>query len=1393
MENSNNLKWMCFSGLAQDYASWSTRFTAFLQTKSLFDTLMGTETVPQRPERLGENPNDEDRNRHARETQAYTDKLNDIEQRNNTVWCYLAMALDSTSLMLLRHDCVNLRGKGDGHKAWTLLQRRFRSDERTTVVSLMRQLSKLQLKEDEALHEYFIRAQELCSRIAESGENLSETLFNAMVLNGLPPRYEHFVVQESFNPATTFVELRTRLTNYEESRAQRHEGEEAQHIAMTAKRFRPKTQKTSHTGKGAESKQKASLGPCFCCGLEGHLARDCKKKEVTECYKCKKKGHIAKYCKAPNGSTSQSPTCLKADSLSSTSISDFVIDSGSTDHIVVERSWFQTYTKIENSVTNPDGGVTKVEGKGDVAIRATDTKGNSISLILQDALHVPGYRTNLVSVANMTRKGHEVLHTVDSSLLKLTNGSKFLLKQKGKLFFLSCTPETVEFSANYSSKTAESELWHKRLGHLNYRDVGLTANVKTMDVETPCEVCSLGKISKKPVSKLSDNRAKQTLERVHSDVLGPVNPSSINGFRYAVTFVDDFSRYANVKFLRYKSEVLEMFKEYIAEHGVPQILRSDNGTEYTSKDFRRLCVENKIKQEFTVPETPEQNGLAERFNRTVVEMARCMLIESGLPKSYWVRALDTAAQVRNIVVKENNGKSPFEMFWLRKPKMHNLKVFGCLAYVKNRKTSQSKFDPKAKKHVFIGYDRNSPGFLLQSIESRKTIVARNVIFDESKIPGLGDELQEISDDDFLCDLETIEEVSEDDRTKVPLLDPATKKSSDKQEVQEQNTGLAQPHETLPKSASIPKKPKKSVTFAGTKHVRYYRDSESQGTSEGQNPNNQLRKSDRKRSPPVRLNEVYTHNSELIDVPPEPLTYREAISSDDKNHWIDAMNKEIESLKDSDTWQLVEVSDDKNIVPGKWVYKVKTGANGEIEKYKARYVAKGFKQIEGLEYFETFAPTSKPETFRILLAIAAKQNFTLRQLDVKSAYLHPKIDEEVYLEQPEGYVQVSSTGKPLVCKLKKSIYGLKQAARNWYQELANFLKSENFERSKNDYCLFYKVSTSKTKLYILSWVDDLVIAGNDSTEIEELKSAFESKFKMDDRGELKWFLGMRIERKVDGITLDQELYAANILRRFGMDDCKPSKTPAETNLKLQAGVENAERCDPHLYRSLVGSLLFLAKQTRPDIMWIVNVLSRFMNSPTSAHWAAGKRVLRYLQHSKTLRLTYPSNTNLKLIGETDADWSGDVNDRRSTTGYYFKLGFSGGAISWQVRKQTTVSLSSCEAEYQGLSCAVQEAVFLRNLLEEIGYKQTEATEIGEDNQSCIKIATNPVMHKRSKHIDTKCHFIRERIEDKSVQLKYTPTDMMAADLLTKSLSLPKVEQHRRIILGEQISPSNVGKI
>ena len=1346
--DSQTIKWLVFNGKAENYPAWSTKFTAYMQTKGLYKALLGKEIIPEEIAPLAEDASNEQKTAWDAKVRERNKQIEEIQERNNTVWCHIALALDNNSLLYIRHDCLSSDGVGDGAKAWRLLQQRYSNVEKPTVVSLVRQISRLQLDENEKLSEYFIRAQELMSRLTEAGENISETLFNALVINGLPEKYEHFIVQESFNPAANFTELRTRLQNYDDSRLQRSQAEEDSATAMHS---------GNTSGNKGPSKPK---GDCFVCGYPGHFAKQCSKRNSAFCSKCKKRGHLPKACRSsskpttkPNSFSSYSQ-CMNSGTETSSGTgkpNHLIIDTGCTDHIVTKKELFENLQPCSiRNVKDPKGNLTPVEGVGDVPVKLHLKDGKEEEMILRNVLYVPTYEVNLLSVNRSVKFGHKFIFSESKAKLMLNHGPQVDLTKENGLFYLKITFQRSSASypttCNTSKATIKGDinLWHQRLGHLNKDDVKRTIGCED-NLKEVCETCALGKQTSKPVPKETQNKSQKPLELVYSDILGPFEVPSLNGSRYAITFVDEYSKYSVVKFMSKKSEALEKFKEYVAESGSPRRLRTDNGAEYTAKKFTDYCRDSKIKQEYTVPETPQQNGVAERFNRTLVEMGRSLLIQAKLPKRYWVRALSTAAHIRNLTVTANSqGKSPFELFTGKPPRRNHLRVFGCTAYVMKRKINLRKLDSRSVKAKFIGYDDRSTAYILQEFDSKKVIKARNVIFRESEIQSFSaKETISLENPNLVSpNMDFDDDRSKDEDTKIPVQGGVGENNAAIPVVQNQFEVEGDPNEN-----EVP-----------------------------------LPRGSRNRRPPERYGLPYTFNTTKEDVQ-EPKSYNEAVNSPQAENWRKAMQTEYNSLMDNNTWTLVNEPEDQQVLPGKWVYKVKYGADGQVDKLKARYVAKGYAQVEGLDFFDTYAPTCKPETFRILLATAAQKDLQLGQMDVKSAYLHSNIEEEIYLEQPQGFVKKANSGQKLVCKLNKSIYGLKQAAKNWYEALTSLLLKEGFKRSRNDYCLFVRKEEDETFSYVLVWVDDIVVAGATEEAVNEIKSMLNENFKMDDRGALNWFLGMQILRSHDKITVDQKKYIETVLQQFNMSDCKAVATPGEVNLKLvKSDDEEQKLVDPKLYRSLVGSLLFIGKQTRPDILHIVNQLSRFLDKPNESHWKAAKHVLRYLKGTIDLRLTFLKNSNSDIIGDSDADWSGDLNDRKSTTGYYFKFEGNGGAISWEVKKQATVALSSAEAEYQAMAAAVQEAIYLRALLEDFGLPMKKPIDIGEDNQSCIKMCHNPVMHKRSKHIDTKLHFIRERVENKEVKIHYVPTEEMTADILTKSLPRVKVQKHRTVLLG-----------
>ena len=487
------------------------QFTAFMQTKGLYKSLLGKEVLPPKIAPLAEDATNEQRNAWQTIVDQRAQKVSELNERNNSVWCHIALALDKTSLMYIRHDCMHPDGTGDGAKAWRSLQQRYSNVEKPTVVSLVRQLSRLQLGEGEKLHEYFIRSQELTSRLNEAGEEISETLFNALVINGLPEQYEHFIVQESFNPAATFTELRTRLQNYEDSRAQRKQDEE--NNAKLALHSAPHSP-TREGRKNSSTQSKL----CYVCGNPGHFVSKCYKRATATCSICKKKGHLAKACKnakeRPQRKDGSEPlssysSCF-VNPLSDEKANHIIIDTGCTDHIVYQREVFENLHPCnEKNVRDPKGSLSAVEGIGDVPITVQLKNEKKTKLCLRDVLYVPSYKVNLLSVDKAVSFGHQFIFHENEARMILNDGREINLIKDGGLFFQKVTyqQQLNSITSNETKQVnGDTNLGNKRRGHLNKADVKRTIGC-VGDLDGVCETCAKGKQASKPVPKEVENKA----------------------------------------------------------------------------------------------------------------------------------------------------------------------------------------------------------------------------------------------------------------------------------------------------------------------------------------------------------------------------------------------------------------------------------------------------------------------------------------------------------------------------------------------------------------------------------------------------------------------------------------------------------------------------------------------------------------------------------------------------------------------------------------------------------------------------------------------------------------------------------------------------------------------
>ncbi|KAJ0801006.1 putative RNA-directed DNA polymerase [Helianthus annuus] len=491
---------------------------------------------------------------------------------------------------------------------------------------------------------------------------------------------------------------------------------------------------------------------------------------------------------------------------------------------------------------------------------------------------------------------------------------------------------------------------------------------------------------------------------------------------------------------------------------------------------------------------------------------------------------------------------------------------------------------------------------------------------------------------------------------------------------------------------------------------------------------------------------------------DPSTYQEACK---ETKWKEAMDMEMESIIKNDTWELVDPPKGQTPIGMKWIYKTKYDEHGNISKHKARLVVKGYKQKHGVDYQDVFAPVIRFDTVRLILALAAHYEWHLHQTDVKTAFLNGTLTEQVFAEQPEGYVIKGKEKK--VCRLKKALYGLKQAPRAWYSRIEGYFTSCGFKKCANEHTLFTKIYKG-VKIIICLYVDDLIIASNSSSMILEFKESMKREFEMTDMGVLHYFLGMEVTYKNGDIMLSQQKYARGLLDKFKMMNCKAVSTPMEYGIRLSKQ-DPEEEMDSHLYRSLVGSLMYLTN-TRLDIMFAVNKISQFMEQPKRSHWEAGKRILRYVKGTLNHGLVYSKGSKGTLIGFSDSDYAGSIDDSKSTSGYLFHLG--SGAIAWQSRKQKVIALSSTEAEYIALSMAGCQALWLKGILKELQENVDHPLAVYCDNKSTICLAKDPVYHGKSKHIRVKYHFIRDLVKNNELEILFCPTKHQIADILTKAL-------------------------
>uniref|UniRef100_A0A2N9GMY7 Integrase catalytic domain-containing protein n=1 Tax=Fagus sylvatica TaxID=28930 RepID=A0A2N9GMY7_FAGSY len=718
-------------------------------------------------------------------------------------------------------------------------------------------------------------------------------------------------------------------------------------------------------------------------------------------------------------------------------------------------------------------------------------------------------------------------------------------------------------------------------------------------------------------------------------------------------------------------------------------LRTDNGTEYRDGDFLKFCEEHGIKRHFTVRKTPQQNGVAERLNRTITETARCLRLNAELPKIFWAEAVDMACYIINRSPRVAlDGKVAEEVWTGQEVDYSFMRIFGCPAYVHISGEDRSKLDPKSKKCIFLGFKKGVKGYKLWDPVAQKVVISRDVVFDEKSMTKAFKEEKS----------QAAESSNNIGRLTVQVELDELESQSDEE-----------PHSN----------------------------DQEQDSTRSDRPK-------RNKRPPVRYGFEDLVSYALLTSSEDPSTFQEAIESSEKDKWMEAMVEENESLSKNKTWELTELPKGKKPIGCKWVFKKKEAVSEkEGERFKARLVAKGYSQRHGIDYDEVFSPVVRHTSIRAVLALVADQDLELEQLDVKTAFLHGNLEEEIFMVQPEGFKQPGTEN--LVCRLKKSLYGLKQSPRQWYKRFDSYMIQIGYTRCEYDCCVYVRILEDGSYIFLLLYVDDMLIAAKSMCEVNRLKSLLHKEFEMKDLGAAKKILGMEIrrDRGARKLWLSQKNYIRKVLEKFSMLDAKPVSTPLANHFRLSGSQcpkneEEIENMSKVPYASAVGCLMYAMVCTRPDLAHAVSTVSR------------------------------QPGTN-SVVGYVDADYASEVDDRRSTTGYVFTL--SGGPICWKSTLQSIVAMSTTEAEYMAVAEAAKEALWLKGLVKELGLNQG-GVQMHCDSQSVIYLAKNQVYHARTKHIDVRFHKIRELIVTGDIVLEKVHTSENAANMLTKPVTTAK---------------------
>ena len=1345
---------------------------------------------------------------------------------SDTINCALADYIlqavkERDRLLLAPHD-------EDGVAMWQALCAKHELLSISERMDIESQLRGTLLEGPEGVEAYLAKKNRLIAQLRDNGCSWSDEQHGIELIRGLPSEFRDVCVTfELLDPSERTALRVEKLLRVTAKTIQHTAAVETACMAVRHKSGGNSSKpKRKHGGKGRSAGSNGkrtdsrSTRRCYICGATDHVLRTCPQ---VKCFECGGKGHMSKDCKgqaehahlvatvSPVEDTLDHASC-KADehisahdwtqtpagenmSADTTQLNDdplveralagksssddndearqlaaagaWLIDSGTSSHMSPFKERFESYRRARGSVTVANNAVIPIVGRGTISFGVKSDTGKVVSMTLQ-VLHVPGLACQLFSTDQMVRDGGEV-HLTASPFITASSGDVVWCER--------WPPRTVLLPTEHACMT--QQLWHERMGHMNARSAGEIAKRHNVTLthkgsSASCLPCMLGKSKRLKIPKASMHINKEPLEVVAVDAAGPL-PMTVDKHRYCLLYVDVMTSVSWPYFTRAKSDFVSTLQPFMTDVGKPKTIRSDRAPDLMAGKFRALTDKLGIRRELTARASPFQNGKCERALATLLTDARTMLIDGEMPKSFWAYAVKAASYSRNLAIV--TGVTDDELreqlrHLCRLPDPERFRRMFCQAVVTDPKAKgRGKLEPRGQLVIYLGHESGSKAWKFYDPITKRRIVSRDALWLEDKpggpllrSKGSADEGSEAAN--CPLDIDVPLEAFTDLSDTVPITDNGDSHAYSQDVVGESNI------EEAPEQPP----PVENITDDEVSDL----DDGDAGVDLGWGEFDDECLDD------VSLFEVadtakddagMVHEEQIL--PEVPTSYDEAVRGDNANKWKAAIDEELRNHERYGTWALVPRTEAKgNLLTAGWTFAAKLDQDGTSVKHKARLFVRGCKQSV-TQYDETSAPVSNLVILRLLLHWAITEHAFVKHVDIKAAYLNAILDQDIYMEIPQG---VDGDRNRKVCKLQKALYGLRQAGYCWNQDIHQFLISLRFIRSDLDPCL-YLLKGRSAEAVITLYVDDLIIATTDQDLLGSILRHFEQRYTIK-ATDLTVYLSQRIQWAEDKVTIDQKGYTERLLRECNLHEANRSTNPNIRSVNTKQGPEEVLARDQALdCRRRVGELLWLQRTVRPDISFPVLRVCSMMQAPNTSTMMGVKKVLRYLRGTVNKGLSIYSGG--ELVGYVDSDWASDVVDRKSVSGLV--IGFQRGdglfsPIVWKSKKQSCVATSSCEAEYVACSVICREVSFIRQLLMDIGWLRSDEgpTKIYCDNRAAVAIANDEVKSaKRSRYIDIRYHYARWCVREGRVTFEWIDSTSNLADLFTKSL---KVDAFRKLAEG-----------